>query len=241
LTADLEPQPPNFERIVALNRGRLLTGRAVLEPLTPARVAELTGHGGIAIDGREPHEFDAAHIPGSLNVTMSHSAVGTRAAWVVDPESDLVLVGASDDDAPRLGRLLEAVGFRSMRGYLAGGLPSWQGAKLEIETTPAIDVPGLAARLRRDEVTLLDVREEDEWQAGHVPGSLHTPYYDLRDGAPPELRGEEKPVAVACSVGNRSSLAASLLRRAGIKDVVHVAEGGIRDLKREGIELVRGD
>ena len=83
---------------------------------------------------------------------MVKAAVGTRAAWVVDPESDVVVSAASEADARRLGRLLEAVGFRALRGYLAGGVPAWQEAGLPVETTPAIDISGLAERLSRGDV-----------------------------------------------------------------------------------------
>ena len=78
-------------------------------------------------------------------------------------------------------------------------------------------------------MTLLDVREEDEWEEGHVEGSLHVPYHELRDGLPGDLP-RDTPLAVACSVGNRSSLAASLLRRAGLENVIHVTDGGVEDL-----------
>jgi hydroxyacylglutathione hydrolase len=239
LTNELAPQPPNFKRIVELNRGPLLTAVTVVEPLAPARTEELAAAGAVLLDGRDPREFDAAHIPDSLNVTMSHGAVGTRAAWVVDPEQDVIVVAASEHHAQQLAQLLEAVGFRSLRGFLAGGLPAWQGASLEIETTPAIDAAALAERLDRNEVVLLDVRDEDEWSEGHVADSVHAPYYELRDGPPDALPWNDKPVAVACAVGNRSSLAASLLRRAGFDHVLHVAEGGVPALKKEGIELVR--
>jgi hydroxyacylglutathione hydrolase len=239
LTDQLAPQPPNFRRIVELNRGPLITDAAALEPLAPARVKQLLDGGAALVDGRDPREFDAAHVPGSINVTMTRSAVGTRAAWVLDPEADVVLVAATDDEARRLGRLLESVGFRRLAGVLAGGLPAWRDAGLEVGSTPAIDPAGLAERLRRDEVVLLDVREDDEWAEGHVEGSVHVPYHELRDGIPPEVRVDGKPLAVACSVGNRSSIAASLLKRAGVEPVVHLADGGVADLAHEGIELVR--
>jgi rhodanese-related sulfurtransferase len=83
------------------------------------------------------------------------------------------------------------------------------------------------------------VREDGEWAEGHVTGSLHVPYHELSRGIPPELQNG-RPLAVACSVGNRSSIAASLLRRAGRRDVIHVADGGIADLAEEGIELEKG-
>jgi glyoxylase-like metal-dependent hydrolase (beta-lactamase superfamily II)/rhodanese-related sulfurtransferase len=242
LTGDLQAQPPNFERIVELNRGRLLRHAAPLEPLAPRRVEELLAGGATVLDGREPREFDAEHIPGSLNTTMIKAAVGTRAAWVVDPESDVVVLAASDADALVMLRLLEAVGFRSLRGYLAGGVAAWRESGREIATTAAIDIPTLAARLEAGDVDLLDVREADEWREGHVPASLFVPYHELRDGPPEALeRRDGRPLAVACSAGNRSSLAVSLLRRHGVDDLVHVADGGVAELAEHGIELVEGD
>jgi len=240
LTAELAPQPPNFERIVELNRGPLLTEAAQLDPIVPARLQELLKNGATLIDGREPREFDAAHIPGSINVTMVKAAVGTRAAWAVEPNAEVVVTAASDLDAKRMALMLQAVGFRQLRGYLAGGLPAWQVADLTTSATEAIDVATLAERLKGTEVVLLDVREQDEWQDGHVEGSLHLPFHELRDGVPSELRkaAEQKPLAVACSAGNRSSLAASLLRRHGVHEVQHVAGGGVENLTDYGIELL---
>ncbi|MDQ2911519.1 MAG: rhodanese-like domain-containing protein [Actinomycetota bacterium] len=240
LTSELAPQPPNFERIVELNKGALLTETAQLEPLAPARVRELLDAGAILIDGRATREFDAAHVRGSLNVTMVKAAVGTRAAWVVDPEADVIVFAAGENDARRLARMLEAVGFRILRGHLAGGIDAWQEAGFDAASTPAIDVPTLAERLKRGEVTLLDVREDDEWKEGHVDGSLHVPYHELRDGAPDEVKAarDGKPLAVACSAGNRSSIAVSLLERDGLANVIHVTDGGVADLEHEGVEFV---
>jgi hydroxyacylglutathione hydrolase len=83
VTEEHTPQPPNFERIVELNRSSLLTEAAPVEPLLPERVEELVDASAVLIDGRDQREFDAAHVPGSINVTMNQSGVGTRAAWVV--------------------------------------------------------------------------------------------------------------------------------------------------------------
>jgi hydroxyacylglutathione hydrolase len=242
LTSQLAPQPPNFKRIVELNRGPLLTEAVTLDALSPARVKEMVHAGATLLDGRAPREFDAAHVPGSINVTMIRSAVGTRAAWIVDPGSDVLVAAGSDEEAAKMGRLLEAVGFRHLRGLLAGGVAAWQDAGLEVSSTPAIDVHELAERWQRGDVDMLDVREDDEWEEGHVEGSIHVPYHELRDGGPARfgLTERGRVLAVVCSVGNRSSIAASLLQRAGVRDVIHVADGGIEDLRKEGIPLVEG-
>jgi hydroxyacylglutathione hydrolase len=243
LTAEQTPQPPNFERIVELNRGPLLAEAAPLTPLLPQRVEELVGAGVLLIDGRDQREFDAAHVPGSINVTMNQSGVGTRAAWMVDPESEVLVTADGDEEARRMIPLLEAVGFRRVRGFLAGGINAWHAAGLEARTTPALDIPGLAERLRNEEVTVLDVRSAAEWEAGHVEGSIHVPYQQLRGEVPDEVRDAAggRPLAVICGSGVRSALAASLLRRSGVDNVEHVADGGVTMLAKEGIELVEGD
>jgi hydroxyacylglutathione hydrolase len=240
LTGHLAAQPPNFKRIVELNKGALLTEAAVVEPLAPARVKEMLDEGVLLLDGRAPREFDAEHVPGSVNVTMTRSSVGTRAAWIADPEESVVLNTATEDEACRLARVLEAVGFRKLAGFLAGGTTAWREAGFETGSTAAVDIPGLAEQIRREEVRVLDVREDDEWDESHVPGSLHIPFHELRDGLPAELENGVKPLAIVCSAGNRSSIAASLLKRAGLEGVEHVADGGVEDLRNEGIELVEG-
>ena len=241
LTAEQTPQPPNFERIVELNRGPLLTEATALVPLLPRRVDDLVESGAVLIDGRDQREFDAAHVPGSINVTTNQSGVGTRAAWMVDPESEVIVAADGDEEARRMARMLEAVGFRRIRGYLSGGMSAWRASGLEFGTTPALDIPGLAERLRNNEVVVLDVRSAAEWESGHVEGSIHVPYQGLRGGIPDKLRAEVRPLAVVCGSGVRSALAASLLKRSGVSNVEHVADGGVPMLAGRGIELVEGD
>ena len=71
------------------------------------------------------------------------------------------------------------------------------------------------------------MRGEAEWQAGHLEGSINVPYQRLREGVPEEVRQADRPLAVACSGGIRSSIAASLLARAGLTRIEHVADGGV--------------
>jgi hydroxyacylglutathione hydrolase len=240
VTGEMRPQPPNFERIVELNRGPLLTESAPLEPLMPAGVDELLRAGALLLDGRTPREYDAAHVSGSINVTMVEDAVGTRAAWIADPKTPIVVLGSGELEARRMGELLEAVGFRDLRGFLVGGMGAWQDAGLPIETTTAIDPHTLAEHIRANRAIVIDVREDDEWEAGHVAHSIHVPYRELREQITDDIRGADKTLAIACSVGNRSSIAAGLLRRAGIENVEHVVDGGVPDLEQEGVELEKG-
>lgn len=241
LTASLKPQPPNFRRIVALNSGPLLTEAAPLRALGPTEVDELLRAGAVLVDGRAPADWAAAHVSGSINATTVRAAVGSRAAAAVDPESPVVAAASTDADARRMVRRLEAVGFRRVLGVLAGGIEAWRAAGLPLESLESVPVAALAERLRRGEVTLLDVRDPDEHHAGHVPGSLTIPYQELRGERLAKLAVEldGSPVAVACAAGNRAGLAASMLRRAGFRYVLHVADGGVADLEDHHIALTK--
>jgi rhodanese-related sulfurtransferase len=106
-------------------------------------------------------------------------------------------------------------------------MTSWREEKLPVETVQRMTVDELAAAWG-DGVQLLDVRERSEWDAGHVPGSIHTPYHDLQQ-IPAEI-DDSRPVAVVCNSGPRAAVAASLLKRLGVDDVIHVVEGGVPQL-----------
>jgi hydroxyacylglutathione hydrolase len=84
---------------------------------------------------------------------------------------------------------------------------------------------------------ILDVRERDEWDRGHIPGSVHRPYHDI--DAVPDGIDPQRPVAVICGSGQRAAVAASLLRRHGAREVIHVVEGGVPLWGREGWPLER--
>ena len=89
---------------------------------------------------------------------------------------------------------------------------------MEIPTASVSGVPDpLPAGL-----LVLDVREDDEWQAGHVAGSLHIPLMELgnRYGELPDA----EQTLVVCRVGNRSAYAAGFLIQQGI-DAVNLAGG----------------
>ena len=234
--ASLGPQPPNFQAIVDLNRGPLLSSGVELLPLTPRQVELLRAEGDLIVDVRTDLQFDEAHIPGAACITMLHQGFGTRLAWVVDREQEIVLVGRDDNDARVAGRLATAVGIRRLGGFLAGGMTSWRAERREVGSLARWTVEQLAER--RNGVQILDVRELSEWRDGHIPGSMHMPYHDIREV--PEGLDPERPTAVICASGQRSATAASLLAAHGAREVIHVVDGGVPLWSRLGGALERG-
>jgi len=225
--ANLGPQPPNFKAIVALNRGPLLTDGVELMPLAPRQVEHQRAEGALVVDVRTDQQFDDAHIPGAIAIPMLYAGFGSRLAWLADREQDVVVVGRDDEDGRRAGRLAVAVGIRRLAGFLHGGMTSWRQEKrpvARIERLPVDRLPGYDAQV-------LDVREQSEWDAGHLEGSVHMPWHDI--AGLPEGLDPARPIAVVCGTGQRAAVAASLVARTEAKRVIHVVDGGVPKLLRQ--------
>ena len=236
----LGPQPPNFERIVAINRGPLFTATADPLALTPRQVEQQRSGGALVVDVRTELQFDEAHIPRAVSITTLRAGFGSKLAWIADPEQEIVLVGRDDDDAQEAVALAGSVGITNIAGYLAGGMTTWREEKRPVQRVERITVAELHERSQRDDqLQILDVREQAEWDSGHIPGSLFTPYHDLH--ALPEKLAHERPVAAICGSGQRAAVAASLLQRHGAQDVLHVVDGGVATWGRHGWPLAQPD
>jgi rhodanese-related sulfurtransferase len=226
-TASLPPQPPNFQAIVAINRGPLLRDSVEVHPLTPRQVGQAQREGALVVDVRTDLQYDEAHIPDAICISARRAGFGSKLAWIAEPGQPLIFVGRDDDDAREAAELASAVGLREIAGVLAGGMTSWREEKLPVESVQRMTVDQLSAA--PGDVQLLDVRELAEWEDGHLPGSLHTPYHDIGRALPVGF-DENRPVAVMCNSGPRAAVAASLLKRMGVDDVIHVVDGGVKDL-----------
>jgi rhodanese-related sulfurtransferase len=238
-TAGLAPQPPNFQAIVDLNRGPLVTAGVEVLPLAPRQVEQKRRAGALIVDVRTSLQFDEAHIPGAVAITMLHAGFGTKLAWIADRDEEIVLVGRDDEDGQRAAKLATAVGIRELAGFLAGGMTAWRAEGREVARIERIDVHGLWERTRGDGgVQVLDVRERDEWERSHLEGSIHVPYHDIH--SLPEAIDPDAPVAAICTSGQRSAVAASLVARFGAREVLHVAEGGVGTWERAGHPVERG-
>jgi hydroxyacylglutathione hydrolase len=236
--ASIGARPPNVEHIVALNQGPFVEEQSAPVPLAPRGVESAIADGAIVVDARTNEQFDEAHIPGAISASAYDTGFATKVAQVTSPESELIVVAASDGYEAEAAELLGAVGLR-VRGFLEGGMTSWRSEGREVERIELIDVDELASRLEgADGPLVLDVRDEDEFESGHIPGSQHIPYAEL-----PDRLGElprERPVAAICSGGRRSGLAASVLQREGFEGVVHVAHGGVATWERDGRPVEAG-
>jgi glyoxylase-like metal-dependent hydrolase (beta-lactamase superfamily II)/rhodanese-related sulfurtransferase len=240
LTASLPPRPPNIDRVVALNRRRQHAGPDEPSMLRGRDLRAVLESGATVLDSRLPDRFDAVHLAGAINLPVSSPGVGTRAGWALDPGERIVIVAQDLADAERMASSLQAVGFWSLAGFCLDDPGPWEAAGLPIAAAGSWNLDQLVDGLRGDSVELVDVRELDEWATGHVRGSHHVPLNRLRDVSAVGLPETGRTTAVACAAGVRAAFAASLFRRAGRRDVVRVAGGGVPDLGPLGLDLEPG-
>jgi hydroxyacylglutathione hydrolase len=238
-TRGLPPQPPHFQDVVAINRGPLMRDAVDPHPLTPRQVEMKQRAGALVVDVRTALQFDEAHIPQSASNPAVRAGFGTKLAWIADHRHEVVFVGRDAEDGIRAARLAGSVGITNVGGYLEGGMTSWREERRETARVERVDVPGLRELMQKGSgVQVLDVRELAEWQSRHIPGSFFTPYHDI-DAIPAGL-DPARPIAVICSSGERSGVAASLLARHGAEHVLHVVDGGVGTWAAQGWPVEAG-
>jgi hydroxyacylglutathione hydrolase len=240
LLRELPPRPPNLARIVDLNRGRTASAPPPPADLDGDTLAQELAGGAHVVDGRPPSAFDAGHLRGAINLPAGRSQ-GTRAGWVLSPEDRLLAIGADLEHAHRIASGLHAVGLWNVVGVAAGEPARWADSGLQVQRTSSWDVATLTEKLHHGEIRLLDVREREEWESGHVPGSHSVPLHRLTAPDTSAPNGTDGPLAVVCAGGARAAFAASVIRRSERAEVIRVAGGGVGDLPTHGIALVAGE
>ncbi|QFZ18296.1 MBL fold metallo-hydrolase [Saccharothrix syringae] len=217
LLASTGSYPAYFRHLPEVNRRGpdLLKDDPALTPLDEAAVRALLADGAMVVDARPIERFAAGHVPGALANPL-RPAFASWLGWLVPADRPLVVVRDRDQDAAEIAWQAAKIGFGGIAGELAGGMAAWTGPTAAVGLVRADGVGGAA---------VLDVRQEREYRAGHVPGALHAELGSLGGDVPELPRGR---LVVMCGHGERAMSAASLLARAGYRDVA-VMTGGPGD------------
>jgi glyoxylase-like metal-dependent hydrolase (beta-lactamase superfamily II) len=224
VTADQPDAPDYFTYDAVLNTREHPTLEQALarelRPLTVEQALELALDGAQLLDTRGAAQFEGAHLMGSVNIGLG----GSFATWcgtLLDQGRPIVVVadpGRETEAATRLGR----IGFDNVAGYLEGGMEA-VGDEL-VERTERITAASLKEQLKiRQPPLVVDVRAPGEWQASHIEQSVNLPLSRLTQEL--ERVPGDRPVVVYCASGYRSSIAASVLCRAGRTGVTDLVGG----------------
>src|SRR5262245_16868950 len=225
VTADQPDAPPYFTYDAVLNSKERPTLDEALarevNPLTLDQLLALQSVGAQILDTRDPNEFAAAHLAGSLNVGLG-GQYATWAGTVLSREKPIVVIadpGREQESAVRLGR----IGFDHIVGYLQDGLRSLESRPDLTATTERLSAPVAAERLASGEPVAVDVRAPRERDLKAITGSVSVPLNHLIERV--QELPKDRPLIVFCAGGYRSSIAASLLQRAGFAHVSEIAGG----------------
>jgi hydroxyacylglutathione hydrolase len=225
-----QPDPPRyFAEMKRINRD----GPTVLDGKEPAfvddeeeaasRLKALLDEGAVVVDTRPYPAFGGGHVPGTLNIPLNRSFT-TMSGWILPYDRDLHLIVDDEAAGAEAVRNLRGIGLDRVETLLpVSAVGAWARSGGKLETVGRISADELEDGLESGDVQLLDVRWNDEWKRGRIPGSVHIPLGDLEERMDEVPNG--KPLAITCASGARSAIAASLLQRSGVKEVANL-EGG---------------
>jgi hydroxyacylglutathione hydrolase len=206
--------PSYFARLPEVNRVGP-TPYDTVPNLTSLTVAEVNRHqaaGGVIVDTRPVAAFAAGHIPGSISNTL-RPVFASWLGWLINADTPIVFVLDADQHRAELVRQCLDIGHEHLIGELAGGIAAWIAAGRPVSTIALVKSAAITT-------IVVDVRQTNEYAAGHVPGAVNIELAQIPTSSMPA-----GPVTVMCGHGERAMTAASLLAASGRDDVV-VLDGG---------------
>lgn len=215
MTKDAPPVPTHYPRLKKVNAAgpEVMHGLPRCIGKSPKEFEALIADKDVQlVDIRDMLAFGGGFIEGSLNIGLQ-PILSVWAGWMLDPDKPIALVSETSAEIDEAVLRLWRVGFTKFAGYLNGGIAAWRTSGRPLAHIPQVTVQ----ELKGSDLTPLDVRKDEEWDGGRIPGALHHFLGTLEDEMDELDRSTD--YAVYCQGGYRASVAASLLHRAGFKNV----------------------
>ena len=238
VTDGLAPPPKYFPLNVKMNKSGyddidnvLSRGLNALEPESFELLANEAG--AVILDVRHQDEFVKGHVPQSVFIGLDGGFAPWVGALIGDVNQPLLIIaprGREEETITRLSR----VGFDQTLGYLKGGFDSWKKSGKEYDMISGVSAKNLEKLIKEEKVAVFDVRKENEFISEHITTAQNTPLDFLNDylGHFPE----SGPFYIHCAGGYRSVIAASILKKRGIHNLIDV-RGGFKAIKETKIEV----
>lgn len=238
VTDGLLPPPQYFPLNVKMNKSGYDDIEKVLDrgmkSLTPEAFEVLANEAeALILDVRHQNDFVKGHIPQSVFIGLDGGFAPWVGALVGDVSQPLLIItprGREEETITRLSR----VGFDYTLGYLEGGFEAWKKTGKEYDMISGINAEELESLIKDNGVPVFDVRKESEYVSEHIHNASNTPL-DFLNGHLNQFP-EKEPFYIHCAGGYRSVIAASILKKRGIHNLVDV-QGGFKVIKETGLEL----
>jgi hydroxyacylglutathione hydrolase len=175
----------------------------------------------VIVDTREPGAFAGSHIPNSINIWLDELTLFP--GWVLTYEQKILLVTERREDVDTAETYLRRLAFDNIGGYLCPGIEMWRSSGKPIDNLNTLSAADLKQKLDRDEINVVDVRSPSEWEEGVIEGAQQIYVGHLMQQM--KRIPKNRAIASVCSVGNRAGIGASILKKAGFKEVYNVLGG----------------
>ncbi len=227
-----QPEPPKyFAMMKHLNKvdRPLLTEVPKQKKLSADEVKTAMSNGIKLIDTRNKVDFAAGFVPDSINI-QGNNAFATWMGWFVNYQEKFMLV-ASDEQIEDLTRKLMRIGLDNVLGYIS----DVNTLDIELQKADIIGIEEFKTYLNRDEIQVIDLRNDTEYKAGHIEGVPHVFIGTLPENL--EKISKDKPLVIHCQSGDRATIGYSLLKKFGFKNVKNYS-GSINEWIKLGNPVV---
>ncbi|WPQ63080.1 MBL fold metallo-hydrolase [Chitinophaga sancti] len=231
LLAD-QPEPPKyFAKMKHLNKvNRPLLVEVPKHPkLSKEAFIKAYEYGLKIIDARDKADFAKGFIPGSLNI-QGNNSFSTWAGWLLNYQEQFMLV-CDDNQIEDLTRKLMRIGLDNIYGYIS----DVHNLGMELQTADIISIDEFKTYLKKDDVRIVDVRGETEYEAGHIERAENVFVGTIPDNL--DKISKDKQVIIHCQAGDRAAIAYSVLAKNGFRNVKNFS-GGMKEWLASGGETI---
>lgn len=230
LLAGLDAYPSYYSYMATENlEGPLEANLTLPDQLTKEKIISALHDGVAIIDLRSRTAYSSKHLIGTYNIELNNS-LATYVGWLISWQTPLILVGQTADQIRAAQEQLSLIGRELLEGHTVAS--NLLASSNQINNYMVKSFSEFASEQKKNQLVLIDVRRQGEWQKEHIKGALHIPLHQL------ENRLSEVPEGawIHCAGGYRASIAASILDKAGKKPVL--IDDEFKSAKKIGIIII---
>ena len=226
---------PYFKRMESLNiEGAPEYGLGpMVEALSAGEFENYIRKGAVVVDTRPPPSFASGYIKDSYNISIDRLSLS---GWVIPYDKPILFVLGNKSELNETVTGLARMGYDNVVGYMKPSIVSWYLTARPIDRLCMMTAPELKTKLETQDWTVLDVRSVDEYESGHIEGSINI-YVGTLPRHLDEIPGD-KPIAVICKSGTRSGFGCSILMKHGLTNICNIM-GGMTSWKNAGYPSVK--
>jgi len=213
-------------------------GKPEMRKLNVEQFKEALNADAVVIDLRSSSIFTQGFIPGAVFLGTNGKYLSLANSMFQNEQPLLFVLEQGSQD--NISNIILSSGFKNIIGFLDGGFEAWKHAGEPIDMIIDVEADELIMDIPFDKnLMVLDVRKEMEFAEGHLEDACNIPLDELTDPAKVAQLDEGANIYLHCAGGNRSIIAASILKRHGLNNIRNVTGGWNKIKELEKAKIVK--